>query len=351
VRRILAALALAAMPVTTTAAMVAAPAGASAVTPAPGPRAPTTGGIGLRLVDVPASASEDPRAHLYIVDHLAPGTVIHRRIEVSNTTADTTRISLYPAAAAIAEGAFLGAEGRTANDLSTWTSVAPRALDLATGERVTAEVTVAVPGDAAPGEQYAVVWAETSVAPASGAGITQVSRVGIRIYLSVGPGGAPAADFTVDSLRAVRTDDGLPTVMATVRNTGGRALDMSGTLELGGGPGGLSAGPFPTSLGTTLAIGDTGSVTVILDERLPAGPWDAGISLRSGLIERSARATLTFPAAGAAPPVPTTAPSPDRTLAVVVGLAALVLAGAGLLYVHRRHRLRRGSVLAPRLAP
>src|SRR5664280_2524137 len=89
VRRVLLALALVAgalAPVT----------GASAATdPAPG--APTANSIGIRLVDAPASAKDDPRARVYIVDHLAPGTVIHRRIEVSNTTAGSVHVALYPA--------------------------------------------------------------------------------------------------------------------------------------------------------------------------------------------------------------------------------------------------------------
>ena len=118
-------------------------------------------------------------------------------------------------------------------------------------------MTITVPSDAAPGEQYGVVWAEARSAPVAGGGVIQVSRVGIRLYVSVGPGGAPAADFTIDSLTANRSADGQPTVLATVHNTGGRALDMSGTLQLLAGPGGLSAGPFPATLGTTLAIGDT----------------------------------------------------------------------------------------------
>ena len=173
---------------------------------------------------------------------------------------------------------------------------------------MTATVTITVPRDAAPGEQYGVVWAEARSAPIAGGGVTQVSRVGIRLYLSVGPGGPPAADFTIDSLTAKRSPDGRPTVLASVHNTGGRALDMNGTLRLSAGPGGLSAGPFPATLGTTLAIGDTEPVTIALDKRLPAGPWDARITLRSGLLERSARATITFPDTGASPPVNTTSP-------------------------------------------
>src|SRR5437762_204087 len=81
--------------------------------------------------------------------------------------------------------------------------------------------------------------------PDTGGGITQVSRVGIRLYISVGAGGPPAAAFTIDTLTAQRSADGAPTVVAAVQNTGGRALDMNGSMELRNGPGGLSAGPYP----------------------------------------------------------------------------------------------------------
>jgi hypothetical protein len=329
--------------------VVAAPASASSAAPSPVPRATGAGSIGLRLVDVPVNAGNDPRARLYIVDHLPPGTVIQRRVEVSNTTASTAHILLYPAAASIAKGSFLGADGHTPNDLSTWTSVSPSAPDIPAGGKVTATVTVTVPGDAAPGEQYGVVWAEARSAPKAGdGGVTQVSRVGIRLYVSVGPGGPPAADFTIDSLTAARAPDGRPTVQARVHNTGGRALDMSGTLRLLSGPGGLSAGPFPANLGTTLAIGDKQPVTIVLDKQLPAGPWDAQITLRSGLLERSTRATITFPDVGAPPLVAAAAPlvaasstRPGWLYPAIGGgvvLLLLLLVGSSLLVVLRRRR-------------
>jgi hypothetical protein len=255
------------------------------------------GGIGLRLLDVPTTAKLDPRARIYVVDHLAPGTVIHRRIEIGNTTASGARVVLYPAAARLGKGSFLGAAGHARNELSTWTRVQPGAIKIAAGRRVEAVVTIAVPHDAAPGERYGVVWAEVRSAPPAAGGITQVNRVGIRLYLSVGPGGAPPAGFKINALTATRSRDGQPTVVATVHNTGGRALDMSGTLRLGAGPGGLKAGPFPANLGTTLAIGATEPVTILLDQRLPAGPWKARVDLRSGLVQRHAQATITFPAA------------------------------------------------------
>jgi hypothetical protein len=296
------------------------------------------GSIGLRLVDVPVAAQNDPRAQLYIVDHLAPGTVIHRRIEVTNTTSAVANVVLYSGGASIENGSFLGAAGHTPNDVSTWTTVSPNAYDVAAAGKLTATVTVAVPRDAAPGEQYGVVWAEVRSPAVADAGVTEVSRVGIRIYLSVGPGGSPAANFTITSLTAERGRDGEPRVVATVRNSGGRALDMNGTLQLLAGPGGLTAGPFPADLGTTLAIGDTEPVTILLDRRLPAGPWDAQIVLRSGLVEHRARATITFPDTGAAPPATTSAQSGNALLAVVGLTAALVCSIAGAVFVIRRRK-------------
>jgi hypothetical protein len=325
---------------------VATPALASAdATRADDPTA-ATGSLGVRLLDAPVSAVDDPRAKLYVVDHLNPGAVIHRRIEVSNSSAATAHVSLYAAAASIANGSFLGAAGHSANDLSTWTAVDPGVSDIPAAGRATATVTVAVPTDASPGEQYGVVWAEVRAAPGAAGGVTQVSRVGIRLYLSIGPGGPPAANFTIGSLTARRSADGAPMVLAAVHNTGGRALDMSGNLQLLQGPGGLSAGPFAADLGTTLAIADTETVTIVLGKAVPLGPWDAQVVLRSGLLERRARARITFPSATAV-----VSDSDQPGWLYPAGAGVLVLLGiAGRFIVIRR---RRPKVLghAPRALP
>ena len=96
---------------------------------------PPQGGVGLRLLEIPTSESGDPRAQLYIIDHVAPGTTFQRRIEISNTTGDDADVSLYSGAASIDAGTFLGADAHTANELSTWTSVTPDVADLAVGAR------------------------------------------------------------------------------------------------------------------------------------------------------------------------------------------------------------------------
>ena len=306
----------------------------------PPPSSPVAGSIGVRLVDSPTSAGDDPRAQMYIVDHLAPGTVITRRVEVSNGTAAIANIALYSSAASIVQGSFVGAASDTANDLSRWTTVSPGAAEVNAGGRSMATVVISVPTDAAPGEQYGVVWAEVR-SPAGTEGITQVSRVGIRLYISVGPGGPPPADFTIDSLTAVRSSHGEPSIIANVRNTGGRALDMSGTVQLVGGPGGLNAGPFPVDLGVTLAIGATEPLMVALDKLLPAGPWQVTITLHSGLVERTATASLSFPEFGNGPVVPALErrSAAGFPAAMIGAIAVAVLAvSAGSFLVRRRRR-------------
>lgn len=297
--------------------------------------------VGIRILDAPSSRTDDPRARLYIVDHVAPGTTISRRVEVSNDTSKSQAVQVYAAAAAVADGAFQFGEGRAANDLIRWTTVEPASLALAPAAKGTATVTIAVPPNATAGEQYGVVWAEVSAPPPPGGGIGATNRVGVRIYLSVGPGGEPASDFAIPTFEAKRDADGKPVVSATVHNTGGRALDLSGELRLTNGPGGLSAGPFNATLGTTLGIGQTEPVLVVLDPAIPAGPWDARIVLRSGTTEREATAKVTFPAAAASASKPVATRSAaghgSQTLPIVIGV--VLLAGLFLLLLaRRRHR-------------
>ena len=304
------------------------------------------GSIGIRLIDVPESAAADPRARLYVIDHLAPGTTISRRVEVSNTSDAAVDVSTYAAAATVDGGSFVGSDGRTVNELSQWTTVSPEARTLAAGAVATVAVTVAVPADAAPGEYYGVVWAETGSAPSAGNGLAEsgvfvVNRVGIRMYISVGPGGPPAADFAITSLRASRSADGAPQVAATVVNNGGRALDIGGSLTLTDGPGGLTAGPFDATLGVTLAIGSTEDVRVVLDPQVPNGPWTASLTLRSGLTERNAVAVIEFPTAGSAAPVTVDDGSVWNIVALLAVVAAVLVAAALIMMrVTRKRRTK-----------
>lgn len=133
---------------------------------------------------------------------------------------------------------------------------------------------IRVPRDAPEGEQYGAVWAEmrsTDSDRGAKSSVTEVNRVGIRIYLSVGPGNGKPADFTITWFTAARDADGRPQLGVLVTNTGGRALDVMGDLTLGQAPGGISAGPFSVQKATTIAPGEAQNVVFSLPVELPTG--------------------------------------------------------------------------------
>jgi hypothetical protein len=301
---------------------------------------PALGGIGIRLVDVPAD-SQYPLARSYIVERLAPGASIRRQVEIINSTRLTADVAVYPAAASLHRGRFGFAPGHSRNELSSWTSVSQDVLTLPAGTSAFETVTINVPKQASSGERYAVIWAEASApAPAAG-GVTLVNRVGVRMYVSIGRGGAPPSDFVIGTLTAKRAATGEPLVVATIHNSGKRTIDISGNLTLSKGPSGLRAGPFPAKLGTALAPNDSEPATVRLSKRLPRGPWRVHMQLRSGLIQRAAVATITFPRqAVAAKPRARVVPTWSRHLVlVVISLLGLLAVAALALLLHRRSTL------------
>lgn len=300
--------------------------------------------IGIRLLEAPVARKDDPRAQTYIVDRVRPGDALTRKFEVTNGTDAAVTLPLYAVSADVTDGGWAVAEGRTSNELVEWIAVEPASLTLAPGSSATATATIRVPTSASEGERYAAVLAELPAPPETTGNVALARRVGIRVYLSVGAGGEPASDFEVSTLTPERLEDGSPVVTAQVTNTGGRALDLSGELELSDGPGGLRAGPFSADV-RTLAIGDTGDVSVALDKALPAGPWKARLVMRSGRIEKAVEATLTFPDGAGQKSAPATAKEVPLAKDIdvvgpvavgVLGLVSLMLLFA--IWWLRRHR-------------
>lgn len=309
-------------------------------TPAPAGEPQT---VAIRPVGIPASGATDPRAQFYIVDHVAPGATLRRQVEVSNDTAQSRDIALYAASADIGGGEFRFGDAGAANELTRWTTVIPPMVRLGPGAKGDATVTITVPSDAASGERYAVVWAAVAASSSPGGGILEINRVGVRIYLSVGPGEEPPIDFAITSLAPGQTSDGLPIVTALVRNTGGRAVDLSGSLWLRRAASARAVGPFAAQLGTTLGIGEAEPVLVPVRPGLSPGPWDASVVLHSGSTERSGTTRLTLPrsrwsASGELHTTPR--PAGTRRLASVFG-AVVVL--ALLSTVVARGRMRRAT--------
>jgi hypothetical protein len=300
----------------------------SAVAAAP---ARAVGGIGVRLVAMPGDSRVGPLARSYIVQQVAPGTSLRRRVVISNTTRSTVVVAVYPAAASLHRGAFMFGAGHSPNELTGWTSVSRAVLRLSPGTGMYETVTIHVPRNASSGERYGVIWAAVSAPAPAGGGVTVVNRVGVRMYLSIGPGGAPPSNFAIGPMTAERSATGESIVVATIRNSGKRTLDIRGTLTLSNGPGGLRAGPFPVTLGAALGPSGSEPATIRLDGRLPRGPWRAQLRLTSGSIQRSATATITFPRrAGAAHPSTSAGGSSGgrrvaEVLLVLLALVALAL--------------------------
>jgi hypothetical protein len=301
------------------------------------------GYIGFRLLEAPVVRRDDPRALKYIVDHLKPGTTIERRFEVANKSDTRREVKLYAAAAKIAKNRFVFADGRTPNELSGWTTVRPGVMVLDPWKKAEAKVTIRVPREAAPGERYAVVWAQNETPPDARHNIGSIMRVGTRVYLDISDSGE-YADFRITKLVARRDKDGRPSVVAHVHNTGRRALDLQGKLRLLDGPGGLDAPKRPVTQGTTLPPGGRGTVSVDgLDKRLPAGPWTARLELESGTVKHTLSARLTFPAPGGTSLAAIMTPSGPGFWYASTGV--LAACGAGLSLV--RYRRRRAAASRP----
>jgi hypothetical protein len=337
------------------------PAGASASALAPGlappqaspaPAANATGSIGIRLTDAPVSGAIDPRARTYIVDHVTPGTTFQRHVQVSNSSRSAQHLLLYAGAAQITSKGWVADGSAGGNHLASWITVSPSSVTLAAGASATAVVTVAVPANAPAGERYGVIWAD--LPPVAGAGPVAIANlVGVRVYLSVGAGGDPPSDFTIQSITVERG----PELVVEVQNTGQRALDLTGGATLSGGPGSLTAGPFSAD-GFTLGVGDSTGIVIPLPAALPAGKWTVSVTLASGTITHSVTALVVIPQGPVASP--SVAPVQQQTplpasgsgllsgqpglLAVLSG--AIVLLGALLLFLAGRRRRREREELA-----
>jgi hypothetical protein len=289
--------------------------------------------FGIKLLQAPASEAGDPRADIYIIDHLNPGADISRNFQVSNTGRNKITLSLYPAAASVSGGTFTFAAGHTQNEMTTWVHLNKPAVTLAPHTTATVTATVDVPKDATSGNDNGVIWAEQD---AKGPGnVNLVSRVGIRMYLNIGPGGAPAPGFTAGTPTTSTGSNGTRLVSVPINNTGGRAIDVRGSMSLSNGPGGLRAGPFNPRSMDTLAPGQSHPVTFALSSKLPEGPWQATFTFKSDLITKTEKVTLNL-ASGSATTASSHKNFPIVPVAGGIGLFLILVIGGFLILRHRR---------------
>jgi hypothetical protein len=306
----------------------------------PGQNRPSVGGIGIGLLDPPVRA-DDPRARIYIVDHVHPDTRFSRRLQVSNSTNSPLRVSLYAAAARIHDSAFTFAPDRTQNELSSWISLDSASFAIPPHSRRSVSATVRVPANVSTAERYAVVWAEVrSTQAGPGGNLRLVNRVGVRVYLHVGPGAEPPSAFQIESLAPGQDSHGRPQVQAIVHNTGRRALDLTGDLTLTGPAGQHTL--VRVRPGLTLAPGNTTSVVAVLDDELPNGRWTARLALETGSLADTATMTVPNNPASASAAAAADPAFPGRLVLGGGGIAVLTI----MILAANRH-LRRFSDRGP----
>jgi len=145
----------------------------------------TVGSVGIRIAQIPAALANEPLAGSYIISRLQPGVALEQRLEVFNTSTQEIKVSVYPGLATFKNKKFLIGNGRDGNDLSSWTKLSFTSVTLKPSTSQYFTMIISPPADALSLQQFGVIWAEVQGAPNS-AGITAVSRVGIRMYIPVG---------------------------------------------------------------------------------------------------------------------------------------------------------------------
>ena len=157
-----------------------------------------TGGIGIRIVQIPQSVQSNPLSGAYIVQPLNAGSVVSQPVEISNTSNQTLHAIIYPGAAAMKNGNFTITSAGVQNELSSWVTVSPASAVIPAHGHITAVVTFTVPQFVHVGTQYGVIWASIASKPSIG-GIVNVNRVGVRMYIPVSGAVKPATTSTSHS--------------------------------------------------------------------------------------------------------------------------------------------------------
>lgn len=314
------------------AAILAATAATTAlILPSSAVAAVSGGGVSIRLLP-DSTTSSDPRSQAYITDSVVPGRTLTRTVQISNSETSRQVIALSAGAASIQHGAFVGAAAGQSNELTSWTSLNRTSVTLAPTATTDVTVTITVPSTAAPGERYGVIWAAVTSPPAPGSQVRTINRVGIRMYLDVAGNGQPAPAFAIHGIHA-STGNNATAISVDVANTGGRALDLTGTLRLTSSSN-LTAGPFATQQALTLAPGTSGSVHIRTSAPLPQGTWRGTVSITGGSIVHTDTTLVTV-----TPPKRTPARGISAQAIILIVLAALlVIAILTALAVIRRRR-------------
>ncbi|AOX66286.1 hypothetical protein BJK06_11440 [Curtobacterium sp. BH-2-1-1] len=300
-------------------------------------------GIGVQLLPGAEATDRSPTSR-YIRDTLRPGQTVERTIRVTNASDTERAVSMTTTAAGITDGAFR-IDTAPRSELTDWIGLDPASVDVPARSSALVRVRIAVPPDATGGERYAVVWAATASERPDGTGLRMVSRVGVRSYVAVSGPAALRTAFRVSEPRVGPSGDER-TVLADVRNTGERAVDLTGTLVLADGPAGAVLPSITGDRPRTLAPGQRAALTFTVPAAVAPGTWLARIAVTDGVTTERTAGSIALPSASprAATRIDRASGSHPSVGLVPVLLVLLVLASATVTALALR---RRRSTTAP----
>jgi hypothetical protein len=261
---------------------------------------------------------------------------VTRSLTVTNDSGAPAHVELYASGAAVGDGGFTLVDDTDA-PIARWATVEPASLDLAPAASAMARLRIAIPDDARDGERYGVVWAQVGAGDDDAQAV--VNRVGVRIFVLVGGG---TSDLQIESMTPRRDAGGNAIVELALANTGDRAVDVTGALQLDDDVHD-SEPTAAVAFVPTVAPGATTSAVVAFDEDVANGPWEAMATLEANGRTLRAHAQLTFPAAdgGRGDAVPASMIGGDGVPVIALVIAAGAIAGATALAWRARRRLVR----------
>jgi hypothetical protein len=242
----------------------------------------------------PAGAPLRDRA--YVVRTVRPGQALDDVLVATNLTGRSLRVRLGAVDAQVTpEGQF--APGTRAERTGRWIGLGDGDLTLPPHGTARVAVRIRVPADAEVGDHLAAVTLEKYAPTPVGGGVAVRLRVGVRVYLAVTGGGAPAAPtFAIRRLEFTGTAED-PRLSVTIAATGPRLVEPLGTVRVARGP-----------LGQTARLPVLGAVparsmrTFVVPVRGPLDPGAYTADLRLRLADGTAttRAHIRFVVPGVA---------------------------------------------------
>jgi hypothetical protein len=312
--------------------------------PPPTASAPGPGNISWSIQ--PSSQNGHPGKAAFVYYNVAPGSVIHDYVGVTNYSTKPVTFAVFAADAInTATGGYDAlAQTQKSIGIGSWVNLTQTAVTVSPDAEANVPFTITVPAAATPGDHDGAILAQLASVKTTTKGERFIvnRRVGSRIYLRVV--GPLHPHLAIDHLTAGYNGSinpvgrGSVKVSYMVRNTGNVALAGSQRLTVGSLFGTLVTGTARSIV--NLIPGQSLAVQTVLKGVLPVGPLHAHVTL--------APTAPAGPTSLGIPPLPSAVPVVHASVGLWAlpwtALLIIVVVVAGLVF-WRKRRKRKGTKL------